>query len=129
MAQVALERVGWGDKSHRLPGQLSGGEQERVAIARAIVNEPPIVLADEPTGCLDTRTGLQVMELLKSFNEEGLTVMLVTHNPDNARYAHRTIPLKDGQVEKECQMEREKLSFRHLVGPQSRQPPMKRPLN
>jgi len=101
MAQVALERVGLGDKPHRLPGQLSGGEQERVAIARAIVNEPPIILADEPTGCLDTRTGMQVMELLKSLNEDGLTVLVVTHNPDNARYAHRTIRLKDGRIEQE----------------------------
>ncbi len=99
MARTALERVGLGDKLHRLPGQLSGGEQERVAIARAIVNEPPILLADEPTGCLDTQTGLQVMELLQSLNREGLTVLLVTHNPDNARYTHRTILLKDGRVD------------------------------
>ncbi len=99
MARTALERVGLGDKLHRLPGQLSGGEQERVAIARAIVNEPPILLADEPTGCLDTHTGLQVMELLQSLNGEGLTLLLVTHNPDNVRYTHRTIRLKDGQID------------------------------
>lgn len=99
MAQVALERVGLGDKGHRLPGQLSGGEQERVAIARAVVNEPLILLADEPTGCLDTKTGIQVMELLRTLNGEGLTVLVVTHNPDNTRFVARTIELKDGRVE------------------------------
>ncbi len=99
MAQTALERVGLGDKFRRLPGQLSGGEQERVAIARAIVNEPPIVLADEPTGCLDTQTGAEVMELLQTLNREGLTVLVVTHNPDNTRYVQRTVRLKDGRID------------------------------
>lgn len=101
MARAALERVGLGDKAHRLPGQLSGGEQERVAISRAIVNEPPIILADEPTGCLDTLTGTQVMELLRSLNREGLTVLVVTHNPDNLRFVDRTVLLKDGRIENE----------------------------
>jgi len=98
MATAALERVGLADKLHRLPAQLSGGEQERVAIARAIVNEPPVVLADEPTGCLDTETGIQVMELLRSLNREGLTVLMVTHNPDNIRFVDRTVQLKDGRI-------------------------------
>lgn len=99
MARGALERVGLGDKGHRLPGQLSGGEQQRVAIARALVNLPPIVLADEPTGSLDTGTGNEVMELLRSLNREGLTVLVVTHNPDNTRYVDRTVQLRDGRVE------------------------------
>jgi len=98
MAMTALMRVGLGDKIHRLPNQLSGGEQERVAVARAIVNEPPIILADEPTGSLDTKTGDEVMGLLKSLNGEGLTVVVVTHNPDNTKYANRTIRILDGLI-------------------------------
>jgi putative ABC transport system ATP-binding protein len=103
MAQSALEKVGLGDKGQRLPGQLSGGEQERVAIARAVVNEPLILLADEPTGCLDSQTGIQVMELLRTLNRQGLTVLVVTHNADNTRFVDRTIRLKDGQVESDMQ--------------------------
>jgi putative ABC transport system ATP-binding protein len=99
MAQAALERVGLGNKASRLPGQLSGGEQERVAIARAVVNEPPVVLADEPTGCLDTETGIEVMELLRTLNGEGLTVLVVTHNPDNTRFVGRTVSLRDGRID------------------------------
>lgn len=99
MARLVLTRVGLGDKVNRLPSQLSGGEQERVAIARAVVNGPPIILADEPTGCLDTQTGCEVMELLRSLNEDGLTVLVVTHNPDNTRYVDRTIRLRDGHIE------------------------------
>jgi len=98
MALAALARVGLGDKVHRLPGQLSGGEQERVAIARAVVNEPPIVLADEPTGCLDTETGCEVMGLLQQLSREGLTVLVVTHNPDNTQFVDRTVRLKDGRI-------------------------------
>lgn len=98
MALAALERVGLGDKARRLPSQLSGGEQERVAIARAVVNEPPVILADEPTGCLDTETGIEVMELLRALNGEGLTVLVVTHNPDNTRYVDRVVRLRDGSI-------------------------------
>ena len=98
LAQAALDRVGLGGKADRLPGQLSGGEQERVAIARAVVNQPPIILADEPTGCLDTETGREVMELLRSLNRDGLTVLVVTHNPDNIRYVDRVILLQDGRI-------------------------------
>lgn len=93
-----LERVGLGDKVNRLPDQLSGGEQERVAVARAIVNNPPILLADEPTGNLDSETAEDIMGLLKSLNEEGKTVIMVTHNPDMCRYAGRTIHVKDGLI-------------------------------
>ncbi len=98
MAERVLCRVGLAGKMNRLPNQLSGGEQERVAIARAIVNEPPVVLADEPTGSLDTKTGEEIMELFQELNQEGLTVLMVTHNPDNTRYMGRTILMKDGKL-------------------------------
>jgi len=97
-ARQALERVGLGGKTDRLPNQLSGGEQERVAIARAIVNTPHILLADEPTGNLDSTTSEEVMALFRELNDAGQTVVMVTHNPDNGRYADRTITLKDGRV-------------------------------
>jgi putative ABC transport system ATP-binding protein len=97
-AMRVLEKVGLSDKASRLPGQLSGGEQGRLAIARAIVNEPPLVLADEPTGALDSRTGREVMEVFLNLNAQGQTLFMVTHNPENARLAHRIINLKDGRV-------------------------------
>jgi len=97
-ARQALERVGLGAKLDRLPNQLSGGEQERVAIARAIVNNPHILLADEPTGNLDSKTSEEVMALFRELNDAGQTVVMVTHNPDNGRYADRTITLRDGMV-------------------------------
>jgi putative ABC transport system ATP-binding protein len=99
LASRVLEKVGLSEKGRRLPNQLSGGEQERVAIARALVNSPPIILADEPTGNLDSTTGKEIMELLRDLNSEGQTVIMVTHNPENARYAHRIIQLKDGQIQ------------------------------
>jgi len=97
-ARQVLERVGLGGKLDRLPNQLSGGEQERVAIARAIVNNPHILLADEPTGNLDSRTSEEVMALFRELNVAGQTVVMVTHNPENGTYADRTIHLKDGKV-------------------------------
>ena len=97
-ARQALERVGLGAKVARLPSQLSGGEQERVAIARAIVNNPHILLADEPTGNLDSRTSEEVMALFRELNAAGQTVVMVTHNPENGAYSDRTISLKDGMV-------------------------------
>jgi putative ABC transport system ATP-binding protein len=97
-ARQALERVGLGAKLERLPNQLSGGEQERVAIARAIVNNPHILLADEPTGNLDSKTSDEVMALFRELNADGQTVVMVTHNPENGAYADRTIHLKDGIV-------------------------------
>jgi putative ABC transport system ATP-binding protein len=97
-ARQALERVGLGAKAGRLPNQLSGGEQERVAIARAIVNTPHILLADEPTGNLDSRTSDEVMALFRELNAAGQTIVMVTHNPDNGRYSDRTITLRDGMV-------------------------------
>ncbi|WP_136525337.1 ABC transporter ATP-binding protein [Geomonas ferrireducens] len=97
-ARKALERVGLGAKTDRLPNQLSGGEQERVAIARAIVNNPHILLADEPTGNLDSKTSEEVMALFRQLNEAGQTVVMVTHNQENGAYSDRTIRLKDGLI-------------------------------
>lgn len=94
-----LERVGLGDKAARLPSQLSGGEQGRLAIARALVNDPPLVLADEPTGTLDTRTGDEIMEVLLDLNSRGQTIFMVTHNPANAALAHRVLHIRDGEFE------------------------------
>jgi len=96
MAAVALEKVGLQDKKDRLPDQLSGGEQERVAIARAIVNRPPIVLADEPTGNLDSKTAGDVINLLKQLNQEGQTVIMVTHNKKLCQHTDRTVHVRDG---------------------------------
>ena len=98
MALEVIERVGLIEKTGRLPDQLSGGEQERVAIARAIVNKPPIILADEPTGNLDTHTANEIMLLLKSLNEEGHTIIVVTHNPDVEAYATRCVNVRDGKL-------------------------------
>lgn len=99
MAEEILERIGLRGKGKRLPDQLSGGEQERVAIARALVNSPPILMADEPTGNLDSKTGKEIMDLFKSLNKEGQTIVMVTHNPENTSFSTRTISLRDGRLE------------------------------
>jgi putative ABC transport system ATP-binding protein len=96
MAESALAAVGLQSKSHRLPNQISGGEKERVAIARAIVNDPPILLADEPTGNLDTRTSREIMDLLRQLNDDGVTIVMVTHSPDCAAVAGRVLQISDG---------------------------------
>ena len=98
MAEEILERMGLRGKERRLPDQLSGGEQERVAIARALVNSPPILLADEPTGNLDSKTGKELMDLFKTLNQEGQTIIMVTHNPGNVAFSSRTIQLLDGKI-------------------------------
>ncbi len=97
-AMSVLEKVGLADKQSRLPNQLSGGEQGRLAIARAIVNEPPLILADEPTGSLDTKTGREVMEVFLEMNAQGQTVFMVSHNPENSALAHRIINIVDGRI-------------------------------
>jgi putative ABC transport system ATP-binding protein len=97
-AREVLARVGLAARATHLPSQLSGGEQERVAIARALVNAPPLILADEPTGSLDTATSTEIMGLLAELNKEGQTIVMVTHNPENQAWFHRTVSLRDGLV-------------------------------
>lgn len=97
-ARTALRQVGLEGKEDRLPYQLSGGEQGRVAVARAIVNQPPLLLADEPTGNLDQTTGTQVLELLRDLNRAGQTVIMVTHDPRAAQFARRTVDILDGRI-------------------------------
>jgi putative ABC transport system ATP-binding protein len=100
-ATAALERVGMGHRARHMPGQLSGGQQQRVAVARAVAGDPAILLADEPTGNLDSRNGDLVMDLLRELHVAGATICMVTHNPEYARHATRTIHLFDGRIVEE----------------------------
>jgi len=98
LSREALESVGLKDRIHHLPSELSGGQQQRVAIARAIVNQPEIIFADEPTGNLDTRSSYEIIALFQQLNQQGKTVVLVTHEPDIAAYAKRIIKVSDGSI-------------------------------
>jgi putative ABC transport system ATP-binding protein len=98
-AMMALESVNLGDRYHHKPNELSGGQRQRVAIARALVNDPSIILADEPTGNLDTKTSYDIMNLFQDLHDKGNTIILVTHEDDIAHYAHRIIRLRDGLIE------------------------------
>ncbi len=97
-AQEILDRVGLEGKYDRLPTQLSGGEEQRVAIARSLANDPLLILADEPTGELDTKNSRMIMELLTNLNKEGMSIIIVTHDPMAAEYAHKTVEMRDGKI-------------------------------
>jgi putative ABC transport system ATP-binding protein len=101
VASRALGRVGLGDRLDHQPNELSGGQQQRVAIARALVTEPRLLLADEPTGNLDSRTSIEVMVLFQELNDQGITILLVTHEADIARYAKRIVEMKDGRIRRD----------------------------
>ncbi len=98
-AETALDRVGLGERMHHRPNELSGGQRQRVAIARALVNEPSILLADEPTGNLDSATSVEIMRVFGELQAQGQTVVLVTHEPDIAEHAHRVVVLRDGRID------------------------------
>lgn len=113
-AMHALDQVGLSDRSHHMPNQLSGGQQQRVAIARSLVNDPVVILADEATGNLDTRTSYEIMELFQELNAKGKTIVFVTHEPDIARFMTRNIIFRDGRIVKES-MVTERLNATELI--------------
>lgn len=114
-AKSAIERVGLGDRAHHKPNELSGGQRQRVAIARALVTNPSILLADEPTGNLDSKTGEEIMGLFDVLHSEGNTIILVTHEEDIAAHAHRIIRIRDGKVEHDEKVKNRKIARAHTT--------------
>jgi putative ABC transport system ATP-binding protein len=115
LAREALTRVGLGDRLDHQPSELSGGQQQRVAIARALVTRPTLVLADEPTGNLDTRTSLEVMALFQALNDQGITLLLVTHETDIAQYARRIVEVRDGRIIRDAPVARRRIAADDLA--------------
>jgi putative ABC transport system ATP-binding protein len=114
LARKSLERVGLGARLDHHPSELSGGQQQRVAIARALVTEPKVVLADEPTGNLDTRTSLEIMALFQELNDQGITILIVTHEPDIACYARRIVEVRDGRILRDEPMRQRRIAAEDL---------------
>ena len=114
LATRALERVGLGDRLDHQPSELSGGQQQRVAIARALVTQPRLLLADEPTGNLDSRTSVEVMALFQELNAQGITILIVTHEPDVAHYATRIVEVRDGRIRRDHPVERRRTAAEDL---------------
>jgi putative ABC transport system ATP-binding protein len=114
-AREALKRVGLGDRLDHHPSELSGGQQQRVAIARALVTHPALILADEPTGNLDSRTSVEVMALFQELNEQGITIMLVTHEHDIAEYAKRIVEMRDGRIIRDVPVENRRIASEALA--------------
>ena len=116
LATDALQRVGLGDRLDHQPSELSGGQQQRVAIARALVTQPTLLLADEPTGNLDSRTTVEVMALFQELNDQGITIVLVTHEPDVAQYAKRIVEVRDGRIRRDHPVRRTGVGGGRLEG-------------
>jgi len=116
-APEALRRVGLGERMHHVPSELSGGQQQRVAIARALVTSPSLILADEPTGNLDSRTSIEIMALFQALNAQGITIVLVTHEHDIAEHARRIVEMRDGRIVRDEPVAARREAARHLDAP------------